>query len=113
MNFLSRAAGRAVALTIVALLAACASNNEKEDTDPVELVDITASVKLERVWSKDIGRIDAKRYAMLQPALSAGRLVVANSEGEVTAFERNTGRRLWQTELDVEISGGSAPVWVW
>ncbi|AMX03086.1 outer membrane protein assembly factor BamB [Microbulbifer thermotolerans] len=106
MSFLSRAAGRAAAVALAVVLAACASNEEKEDTDPVELVDITTSVDLKEVWSRNIGDIDATRYAMLQPAVSAGKLVVANSEGEVIALERNTGRRLWETDLEIEISGG-------
>lgn len=106
MSFLSRAAGRAAAVALALAIAACASNEEKEDTDPVELVDITATVELEEVWSKSIGDIDTKRYAMLQPAIGNGMLVAANSEGDVIAFDRSSGRRHWKTELDVEISGG-------
>ncbi|MFC6634923.1 outer membrane protein assembly factor BamB [Microbulbifer taiwanensis] len=106
MSFISRATGRAAAVALAVVLAACASNEEKEDTDPVELVDITASVDLKEVWSAGIGDIDAKLYAMLQPAIGSGKLVAANSEGDVFAFDRTTGKRQWKTELDVEISGG-------
>lgn len=106
MNFLSRAAGRAAAVALALAIAACASNDEKEDTDPVELVDINATVELDEVWSKKIGDIDTKRYAMLQPAIESGRIVAASSEGDVQAFERDSGRRLWKTDLDVNISGG-------
>ncbi len=106
MSFLSRATGRAIAAALALAIAACASNEEKEETEPVELVDISATVELKEVWSKDIGDIDTKRYAMLQPAIGNGMLVAANSDGDVIAFDRSTGRRQWKTELDVEISGG-------
>lgn len=108
MKFLSRATSRAVAVALAVALAACASNEEKEeeDTDPVELVDITASVALDEVWSAGVGDIDVTRYAMLQPAIGAGKVVATNSEGEVFAFDRTTGKRQWKTDLDIEISGG-------
>ncbi|WP_323847083.1 outer membrane protein assembly factor BamB [Microbulbifer magnicolonia] len=106
MKCLSRAANRALAVALAVALAACASNDEKEDTDPLELVDITASVELKEVWSTNIGDIDVKRYAMLEPGIGAGRIVAANSDGDVIAFDRSTGKRQWKTELDVELSGG-------
>lgn len=106
MKFPTRALNRFAAVALAAALAACASNDDKEDTDPVELVEITPSAELREVWSKNIGDIDRKRYAMLQPALVNGVLIAANSEGEVFAFDRSTGRRQWETELDVSLSGG-------
>ncbi|WP_237067385.1 outer membrane protein assembly factor BamB [Microbulbifer guangxiensis] len=107
MRSISRTLNRAVLVALAAVIAACASNDEKkEDTDPVELVDINATVELREVWSENIGDIDTKRYAMLQPAIGAGRIVAASSDGEVLALDRATGRRQWKVDLDVPISGG-------
>ncbi|MGL6160937.1 outer membrane protein assembly factor BamB [Microbulbifer sp.] len=106
MKFPTRALNRFAAVALAAILAACASNDDKEDTDPVALVDISPSVELREVWSKGIGKIDRKRYAMLQPALANGVLVAANSKGEVFAFDRSTGSRQWETDLDISVSGG-------
>ncbi|MFD1215254.1 MULTISPECIES: outer membrane protein assembly factor BamB [Microbulbifer] len=110
MIFSQQALNRIAHLAMVSAFAlglgACASNDEKEDTDPVELVEITESVKLREVWSRNIGDIDALRYAMLKPAIIDGKVIAANSEGEVFAFDRATGKRLWETELDQSISGG-------
>lgn len=95
------------ALALCALvLAACASNDSKEDTDPVKLVEISSSVDLRRVWSASIGKIDHKRYSMLQPAVGAGLVIAANNKGEVIAFERDTGKRRWKTGLGLPLSGG-------
>ncbi|WP_237054833.1 outer membrane protein assembly factor BamB [Microbulbifer sediminum] len=106
MRHLSRALNRAVAVALAAALAACASNEEQEDTDPLELTEFNETVELREVWSRNIGDIDVKRYAMLRPAIGDGRIVAASSDGEVSAFTRETGDRLWETDLDVPLSGG-------
>ncbi|MFS1524215.1 outer membrane protein assembly factor BamB [Microbulbifer sp. 2304DJ12-6] len=106
MGYLKHSVRRAVIAALAFTLGACASNDEKEEVEPLELVEITSSVSLREVWSADVGSIDVKRYAMLQPSLSDDRLVAASSDGEVTAFERSTGTTLWETDLDVELSGG-------
>ncbi|GAB2901391.1 outer membrane protein assembly factor BamB [Microbulbifer echini] len=106
MGFLNRAAGRTAAVALAVALGACASNESKEDVEPVELADITTSVELREVWSADVGSIDEKRYAMLQPGLADGKLVAASSDGEITAFDRSSGRPHWETDLDIELSGG-------
>ncbi|SDJ83396.1 outer membrane protein assembly factor BamB [Microbulbifer yueqingensis] len=106
MRFFSRALSRATLVALAATLVACASNEEQEDTDPLELTEINEKVELREVWSRGIGDIDVKRYAMLKPAIGAGRIVAASSDGEVSAFERSSGNRLWETELDVPLSGG-------
>ena len=110
MIFTQRALNRIASLAMVSAVAlglgACASNDEKEDTDPVALVAITESVKLREVWSRNIGDIDAIRYAMLKPGIIDGKVIAANSDGEVFAFDRATGDRLWETDLDQPVSGG-------
>ncbi|MEW5248240.1 outer membrane protein assembly factor BamB [Microbulbifer discodermiae] len=106
MKSLTRAIYGAVALAMALVVAACASNEEKEDTDPVELVDISASVQLREVWSANIGDIDSTLYAMLTPGIGSGMIVATSSDGDVTALDRNSGKRRWRTELDVPISGG-------
>lgn len=107
MRFFSRSLTRSVAVALAATLAACASNDEKkEETDPVELVDINPTVELREVWSENIGDIDSKRYAMLQPAIGDGKVVAASSDGEVKALDRANGREQWEVDLDVPLSGG-------
>ncbi|GAA5524977.1 outer membrane protein assembly factor BamB [Microbulbifer aestuariivivens] len=106
MKFLSRALTRSTALVLAVTLVACASNEEKEDTDPVDLVDINPTVELREVWSENIGDIDSKRYAMLLPGIGDGKIVAASSDGEVLALDRATGRQQWEVELEVPLSGG-------
>lgn len=101
-----KALNRIVAVALAAVLGACASNEEKEDTDPVELTEIQESVRLREVWSNNIGDIDALRYAMLKPGIIDGKVIAANSEGDVYAFDRASGKRVWRTDIEQSISGG-------
>lgn len=97
---------RLVAVALAVVISACASNDEKEDTDPVKLMEISESVKLSKVWSSNIGDIDALRYAMLKPGIIDGKVVAANSKGNVFAFDRSSGKRLWRVDINQSISGG-------
>ncbi|WP_226702289.1 outer membrane protein assembly factor BamB [Microbulbifer elongatus] len=97
---------RIAAVALAAVISACASNEEKEDTDPVELTEITESVQLREVWSQNIGDIDALRYAMLKPGIIDGKVVAANSDGDVYAFDRASGKRLWKVDIEQSIGGG-------
>ncbi|WP_066966306.1 outer membrane protein assembly factor BamB [Microbulbifer sp. Q7] len=97
---------RVAAVALAAVISACASNDEKEDTDPVKLTEITETVQLREAWSQNIGDIDALRYAMLKPGIIDGKVIAANSEGNVFAFDRASGKRLWKVDIDQSISGG-------
>ena len=97
---------RIAAVALAAVISACASNDEKEDTDPLELTEISESVQLREVWSQNIGDIDALRYAMLKPGIIDGKVIAANSDGDVYAFDRASGKRLWKVDIDQSIGGG-------
>ena len=101
-----KALNRIAAVALAAVISACASNDEKEDTDPVELMEISESVQLREVWSQGIGDIDALRYAMLKPGIIDGKVIAANSDGDVFAFDRASGKRQWKVDIDQSISGG-------
>ncbi|MCH9691821.1 MAG: outer membrane protein assembly factor BamB [Gammaproteobacteria bacterium] len=107
MIFSPRAIYRFASLTLtVLMIAACASNDEKEDLEPMALTEINAEVTLDEVWSKNIGDIDMQRYPVFRPAVAGNKLIAANSDGDVFAFERSTGKRLWRIDLDQPLSAG-------
>jgi outer membrane protein assembly factor BamB len=72
-----KALNRIVAVALAAVLGACASNEEKE-----------------------------VRYAMLKPGIIDGKVIAANSEGDIYAFDRASGERVWRTDIEQSISGG-------
>ena len=97
-------------LLLVLGLSACSifSSDEEEVRTPKPLLTIKDErVKLEKVWSRNAGTGVEDRFEDLKPAVDGERVFVAGSEGKVSAFDRETGKELWQERLDdVRVGGG-------
>ncbi|MBX3706498.1 MAG: outer membrane protein assembly factor BamB [Pseudomonadales bacterium] len=70
--------------------------------EPVELTRIDATVRVDRVWSADIGKGLGRKYLMLRPAVAADRVFAADGYGVVEARDRFTGKRIWRANIDTE-----------
>ncbi len=103
-------------LGIVLLLTGCAGvnlnplewfNSDEEVNPPKELVDISAEIRLDRLWSVDVGNGQGDNYTEITPAI-AGRVIFAASEnGTVLAVNLDSGDVLWRNRLDERlITGG-------
>ena len=80
--------------------------DDEDPTDPVPLVDIDQTIKIKKLWSTGVGDGQGKGLYRLQPVIDGDRIYAASAEGEVKAVERGRGKTLWDTELDIELSGG-------
>ena len=89
------------ALLSAALALGCAA--EPPLVPPTELVPIEPEVRLARRWTAEAGAAGRGRF---EPRREAERVVVADEDGRVSAFDRRSGRRLWRTELDLTLSSG-------
>lgn len=88
-----------------ALLAGCGlfgKDSELKPLEPNPLPDIASQVSVERHWQYRIGGDQSG----LRPALAAGRVFIANPDGQVVALNVQDGNRQWRTRLDIRISGG-------
>ncbi|WP_461535830.1 outer membrane protein assembly factor BamB [Spongorhabdus nitratireducens] len=94
-------------LASVVLLGGCSlfSGSGGETREPNKLPEITNTITLEKVWSQSVGNGADGKYLNLRPALSGNTLVAADAEGLVKAFDRDTGKSLWATELEIPASG--------
>lgn len=97
---------RAWALACVTLLTACGPGKSNL-APPTPLTDFTPAAPVERLWSADVGKGDAKKFLVLAPALYEERLYAADIEGHVTAYAAANGRALWSVEVGEPIG---APV---
>lgn len=91
---------------LLLLLAGCSAFSAKDNADPpAELVDFEAALKIKTLWSESLhGSNGAAIHDV--PAYSDGRIYVADHQGNVTALDAKTGKRIWSVDLDVPISGG-------
>ncbi|MEX0706791.1 MAG: outer membrane protein assembly factor BamB [Woeseia sp.] len=80
-----------------------------EDDDalaPKELVDFEPTLKVERLWSAKVGGKSEFLRLNLVPAGDGTRIYTAGRDGSVSAFDPESGRRLWRTETDAPLSAG-------
>jgi len=101
MRFLS-------AVLAALVLAACSSSG---DIKPEKLVDIDNQVEFTKVWKHDGGKLDEDRYTLLRPAYANGRVFVMDGNGKVTAFDSESGDRLWRVSIKEDAHYEEAKRW--
>lgn len=101
---------RTFAIVIAAMLVSSCGlfggDDEDAELEPVELVDIATKINIKRIWSAKIGDEAEFLRVALRPAGDGNRIYAASRDGNVVAFNPESGRQAWRTELDVELSAG-------
>ncbi|HEY6609842.1 MAG TPA: outer membrane protein assembly factor BamB [Pseudomonas sp.] len=95
----------AVMLATAVLAVGCSSNGKKE-LPPAELEKFAEEVRLDKQWSRSIGEGQGETWNQLELASEGDSLFAADIEGLVVAMNRETGKVLWEQELDKPVSGG-------
>src|SRR5690349_16783356 len=94
--------------TMLALSACKAKDDKKKVDQPVELVDIkNPTVKIQKVWGASVGGGGKKLRLGLGLAKAGDHIIAAGADGEVAAFNRQTGKQIWRTKTKIELSGGT------
>jgi outer membrane protein assembly factor BamB len=108
---LGRPAGAlAAALLCILSLSGCGMfswfGGETDPTPPSKLVPFAPQLGVRTLWTTKVGTGTRKRQLALVPALSGGRLFVADTDGGVAAVSAADGRVQWQRETKLPFSGG-------
>lgn len=101
------------ASTVIAAFLATASGcgmfgggGEDPIEPPAELVEFEPRLEIERVWNVRVGGgADALRLA-LAPATDGTRIYAGAHDGQASAFDAETGRRLWETRTQLPLAAG-------
>ena len=94
-------------IAVTSLLTACGLFGDKEDElEPMELVKIDPSIKIKKIWSAKLGGDAEFLRVALRPVGDGSRIYAASHDGKVSAFDPESGKRVWETELDIELSAG-------
>ena len=89
------------------LVAGCGLfGDDEEELEPAELIDFEESINVKRLWSAKLGGDSDFLRVALRPAGDGARIFAASQDGKVTAFDPETGRQFWRTDLDMELSAG-------
>ena len=104
MKNLIRVLGLVAATT---LLSACGIFGDKEEElKPMELVDIDETVKVRRIWTAKLGGDAEFLRLALRPTGDGNRIYAASPSGVVSAFDPESGRVAWRTDLELRLSAG-------
>ena len=93
-------------LIVAALAMSACSKDDEIELEPAKLVDIQTTIDIKKLWSAKLGGDAEFLRVNLQPAGDGNRIYAASRDGNVSAFQPETGKRDWQTELNAELSAG-------
>ncbi len=79
-----------------------------KEEPPAELVDIESTVKVNRLWTRKIGKGLGLKRVSLRPVIQGSTLYVSDYEGKVQAIDAINGKIKWAVDLDTEVSAGPA-----
>ena len=99
----------AVASALAALLGVAACSKDKSIDQPAKLTPLTASLRVQRVWTASV---DDKRAVTLRLGLglsvAGNRVYAAGHRGDIVAIDVASGRILWRARTRAPLSGGTA-----
>jgi len=96
---------------LLASLSGCSTISGWFDSDddpkqPAELVEFEQTIKIKQLWSHGVGNGQGDGFYQITPAISGDVIYIAAADGTVEAFDKISGKSLWDTELDLPLSGG-------
>lgn len=101
--------GLGLGLTASLSLSGCAAITGigKDNTPaPSPLVNFQPQLHPHQVWSSRAGKGTDEQYLNLVPAINGNAVFTADYKGNVTALDLQSGKKLWQTDLDTPLVAG-------
>src|SRR5580700_3067197 len=98
---------RIIVIACLAALAAC-SSKDKDPDKPAKLVDLHESLRVEHVWSDDVGGAKVPLRLGLALTVDGDRVYAAGRKGEVAAFQLASGHQIWRTKTKAPLGGATA-----
>lgn len=93
-----------VSLTLV--LSACGGSKVVREP-PAPLPDFTPQTQIQELWSAGVGGVPDKLPVRLVPHLDGNAIYATDMRGRVTALAADSGRRLWETNVNLTVTGAT------
>ncbi len=81
-------------------------DDKDAEVEPLELMDFQESLDVKRLWSTKVGGGTKFLRIGLSPAGDGNRIYAASYDGKVSAYDPESGRRIWQIDTDTVLSAG-------
>nr|VFK51774.1 MAG: Beta-barrel assembly machine subunit BamB [Candidatus Kentron sp. TUN]VFK54581.1 MAG: Beta-barrel assembly machine subunit BamB [Candidatus Kentron sp. TUN]VFK57613.1 MAG: Beta-barrel assembly machine subunit BamB [Candidatus Kentron sp. TUN] len=98
--------GLLISLSGCGTIGAWGKDDKKTELSPAPLAEFQPQVQIQKLWQRKIGVTNDDPYVKLIPAVRQNRLFIATLEGDVQAYDAQTGKLLWKTNIDIPIRGG-------
>ena len=101
------------ALRMIGLLAAMLLSSscgifgdEEEKLEPKELLKLTNTLNIKKLWSSKVGGSAEFLLVGLRPATDGSNIYAASQDGNVIAVDAVSGKQRWKIKLEIELSAG-------
>ncbi len=95
-------------IIVAAFLLVAACSKDKDIDQPAKLVPLSATLKVDRLWSASIGEKKAAKLRLgLGLAVADGRVYAAGHKGDVAAFDLKSGHQIWHVRTKADLAGGA------
>ena len=82
------------------------AGGEDHALEASELVDFEASIEIGMRWRRRVGSGVDDHFLKLRPVHAGGLVFAAGHDGEVVAFDAETGDVVWKQETEAPLTGG-------
>jgi len=97
----------ALALLALPVVIGCASKKDTAEP-PAALTAVEKTLDVHKLWSGKVGRGSERLRLGLRPASDGTHVFAGGHNGEVSAFDAQTGRKVWSVKTDLELAAGPA-----
>jgi len=81
--------------------------SDKDNAEPpAKLVEFKATLKVNQVWSANVGSDSKSLFVRLQPTADGDRIYAAGAKGQVNAYDIKTGKLIWEADTEAKLRGG-------
>ncbi len=92
-------------LLLLSVLTSCSYFKEKVDP-PEPLTELSENIGIKERWKQRVGEGLGDLYRLVEPAISIDTVFANDIDGNVYAYDRQTGEQKWVSALGVDLSSG-------
>lgn len=94
-------------LPLAAVLGGCAGGGKKDTTEPpAPLIKFEQTLDVRKLWSSKVGGPAERLRLGLRPASDGARIYAGGHDGQVAAFDAETGRKVWSVKTKLPLAAG-------
>lgn len=95
-----------VLVVLLAMLQGCGGGGKDTSEPPAELTSFDQTLDVRKLWSGSVGGKSKRLRLGLRPATDGARVYAGAYDGQVAAFDAETGSKLWSVKTELTLTAG-------